>query len=160
MFRFHLRCLLVVLVLYCCRGKISCCSFDTLLGLMKTYVVTPFLYVSLHGLVFRNPGGRVHARIYDGTCRTLVFASTPISSSSSKRFPVLDVRRSSREASSASRAYSFFFTSCARTKEVQSERSVGKREAGVETVQNTQNISVHYNVGGKLPKCSKCRVTN
>lgn len=35
---------------------------------------------------------------------TLVLASTPISSSSSRRFPVLDVKRSSRDASNARRA--------------------------------------------------------
>lgn len=37
---------------------------------------------------------------------TFVLASTPISSSSSKRFPVLEVRRSSKEASNARSAYS------------------------------------------------------
>lgn len=36
--------------------------------------------------------------------RTFVLASTPISSSSSNRFPVFDVRRSSKEASKASSA--------------------------------------------------------
>ena len=41
----------------------------------------------------------------------LVFASTPISSSSSSRLPVLEVRRSSREASSAISALVFRFTS-------------------------------------------------
>lgn len=39
-------------------------------------------------------------------CSTFVLASTPISSSSSRRFPVLEVRRSSKEASNARSAYS------------------------------------------------------
>lgn len=106
-------------VLHCCRGKARSCSFDIMPDLTEASGVTPCL-VRLHGLVFQNlrvrgwggGGGHheVHMRAHDmmETSRTLVLASTPISSSSSKRFPVLDVRRSSSEASSASRAYKIF----------------------------------------------------